>query len=66
MADFYYFGGFSKKPILKKQKFGLKSDFSKKILGDWRLISSRYDIKWFVYDIISNIQYIKRHIKNMY
>ena len=30
----------------------------------WKLILGRNDIKWPIYDIISNIQYIKRHIKH--
>ena len=53
---------------MKNDKFEKKGLYSEKIIvwteklkkqklvyGVWRLILSRYDIKWSIYDIISNI-----------
>ena len=51
----------------KNSSPGPTPEFSEKcLLCIWRLIWSRYDIKWFIYDIILNIQHIKGPIKNWY
>ena len=48
----------------KNSSPGSKAYFSKKfVFGIWRLMLSRYDIKWYIYDIILNIVYIKGPIK---
>ena len=45
---------FEKKAVSwKNSSPGSKADFSEKSLfGIWRLILGRYDIKWYIYDII--------------
>ena len=45
---------FEKRVFLEKIIVGMKK-LKKVLFGVWRLISSRYDIKGIIYDIISNI-----------
>ena len=58
MADFHYFGFFflKKRPYFERIEVGTEKAETKKFLfGVWGLILSRYDIKYFIYDIRSKI-----------